>query len=249
MLFQLFVLVVALVATGLGAAIPVVEEIGSKDSSVFSNKKTLEKREYTIFWDIWTNQNAPPSYPSDTDDAWAEVKLKFPMKLFDTVSSTAYISMNGFLTLDKPAGPKLPGNNRPLPVNPTDCGSSATGLGCMPKTIVAPMWQDLWIATSSDNLLFVSMQYQSPNSTTTAGASYSFLWRVCRKNSSKTVASANVAQCNDNKNVFIVILSYKENQPGIWNFNYIGNDADKLPATVGVQSFPNCSQRTYPPLQ
>ncbi|KAF3907785.1 hypothetical protein ABW21_db0202448 [Orbilia brochopaga] len=246
MISRSFILAAIFAASALGVAIPLDEDARTDQvPSTLTNKNTLAKRDYNIYWDIWTSDNKsdPNPDPKVTDDAWAELKLKFPMKLFDTVSDTAYVSMNGFITLDKPSGPRLPGKNQRLPVDPTNC-SSATG--CMPKTIVAPMWQDLWIAPSFTTL-YVSAVYSAPSGTSTAGATYTVLWKLCRKADPNASTEANAAECKKTDNVYAATLSYAADQPGIWTFDFFGKGGDKVPATVGVQSFPSCSQGTYPP--
>ncbi|KAJ6257579.1 hypothetical protein Dda_7364 [Drechslerella dactyloides] len=225
--------------TALSAVLPIKDDCGHDGLS----KSGLVKRDYSQHLDVWlSNPKNPDSatFSSETDDAWYKLDLKFPFTFFGKTSSTAWISMNGFITLDEPTSSKSSGRNVPFPADPAS--------NDVPQSMVAPLWRDLWMAPFVKDLS-VSWNYNLPTrpGPENDGPSYSFYWSACDKAVPATNGSDSepFAPCGPATRWFGA--SYFKNKPGIWSFRLMGDYADKVEGTVGIQSYPSFMVASYPP--
>ncbi|KAF3902490.1 hypothetical protein ABW21_db0203397 [Orbilia brochopaga] len=91
------------------------------------------------------NGNVTETWLKTIDDAWQEVKLMFPITVFNKTSQTIYINMNGIISLDKPDLDTKTVPERPLPVDPKNCTPQPDG-GCIPSTAILLLWRDMNLA-------------------------------------------------------------------------------------------------------
>ncbi|KAJ6257550.1 hypothetical protein Dda_7335 [Drechslerella dactyloides] len=183
---------------------------------------------------------------ADLDNAWTPIDLQFPFQVYNKTSSKAFISINGYITLDEPSTSKLPGDYKPFPVNPADCSVSTSKDGCPPATIMAVLWAHLG-TTPTYSGFRAAWTYAVPSSKGTPhfGPSYNFQWNVCDLSALAANATADES-CSDESR-FLQLTYFKE-RPGVWHMAYAdGRGEQNIKATVGVQSYPDFLQGTYPP--
>ncbi|KAF3910215.1 hypothetical protein ABW21_db0202449 [Orbilia brochopaga] len=212
-----------------------------------TNPSSLQKRDYFEFVNVWDNRNdTSEAYSRSTDEAWARVDFRYPIQIFNTTSSVAYISMDGLISFEEPsASASIP--SQPLPVDPNTCGE---GRGCIARTALAALWTDLYIMPNPINLnnskLNVTSAYHERNHADGTTRYHTFRWWACDKAISSVSRSGG---CGFGRR--FVKVDYADNEPGVFKIVYAGKygapSSDAKPAgVIGVQSYPHFLTTEFP---
>ncbi|KAK6336294.1 hypothetical protein TWF696_001856 [Orbilia brochopaga] len=199
----------------------------------------VNKRDYLAAEDAWTgNVNTTEEWSRATDDAWIEVQLEFPMRIFDESSTKIYISMNGLLSLTDPGKiSSLPPKS--LPIDPASCGSP-----CIPDNTLAVLWQDLYIPPNMPGLTVEWAYHEPTTSVPQLGHHYHFFWTLCQKGAHIGTPGPG-KPCGDATRQ--VLMNYYEKRPGMFYLTWTDIPDDlKQPFVVGAQAYPKYLSGAYP---
>ncbi|KAJ6259937.1 hypothetical protein Dda_5581 [Drechslerella dactyloides] len=181
----------------------------------------------------WSKENTTQEFVAATDNAWAKVDLKFPVKVFNKSSNTIWVSMNGIVSLDEPNldAPSVP--NRPLPIDPESFSRGGATGGFIPGTAIMPFWRDMSMkAATNDTGVWVQYTYHPGYEV----PHYHIYWRGCDKAEEDWAAGRE--QCGKATRFFILTLG--SDKPGVVQLLYgLGGGDKNIEATVGVQSYPD----------
>ncbi|KAF3912210.1 hypothetical protein ABW21_db0209282 [Orbilia brochopaga] len=183
----------------------------------------------TYFWN--STKDTTEDVIRAADNAWARLDLKFPIRIFDKSSNTIWVSMNGVVSLDEPITnvPNVP--ERPLPVDPKVFTNDGPVGSYFPRNAIAPFWRDMSIKAETEGT-YVRAEYRQHSGL--ESPRYHIYFRLCDK-AEKDWAPAREVCGKATRNF---ILTFTQDQPGVYSVLYLLGGEKDIQATVGVQAYP-----------
>ncbi|KAK6339717.1 hypothetical protein TWF718_009110 [Orbilia javanica] len=148
--------------------------------------------------------------PSNYDDVFYTLSLPFPIEVYNVSSSTVYISVNGFISLDEEPGTSF--INSELPV-----ADNVSGANRLPNTSIVALWDDLYIYGGTGQGIYYQIDGSTPGSRV---ISFEFYTSAYRRSSE----------------FFHFLVRYEEASPNILTYKYFQVFGGGASATIGAQS-------------
>ncbi|KAK6354805.1 hypothetical protein TWF696_003938 [Orbilia brochopaga] len=235
MLLKAIGILAASVVVVYGAALPLPPSTTSDISQWNFTDADFDNWESIIWEANLADSNFDDAWLKSIDDAWREVKLMFPITIFNKTSQTIYINMNGIVSLDKPDWDMKTLPERPLPVDPKTCTATPEG-GCIPSTAILPLWRDLNLRLLPADLGYgstVAITFQHHQSYPIPH--HHFGWWVCDKAAPLDPATERENCGRATRNIRMTVDVEK---PYIFMFDYwiFETPAVRFEGTIGIQS-------------